>query len=131
MMKYRWKILALCSTLALATLGACGGGTTSDGGVVDMSVSGASCAGIVTCILGSTDSATDIMSCVATGSATATTKYMALLTCSYDACTTSFDGGAPACTSATDSSTGCLSCATAAGAGAVCMTERTTCLADQ
>ena len=135
MLKSTCKALFTMVTLIGAfALAGCGDDTTSDIDMsksADLSVSGTTCGTLATCILGAGGVITAIDKCIAAGSASAMTKYKALQTCGFTACSTATDAGAAKCTSATDTSAGCVSCQTAMAQGAACSTQLSACFADK
>lgn len=109
-------------------------GTTQDLAGRDLSASGTSCLTIVTCAQACGASAPAcVQGCVAAGSTASQAKYAAVFTCGITKCLGggsdggSSDGGAGSCTSATDTSTACLTCTAAAAQSAACATELAAC----
>jgi hypothetical protein len=126
-------LAALAFALCLAPLAGCGDDTTSaDLTIVhDMSANGQTCLQVVTCAQ-SCSGATQVsceMACAAKGTTKAQTAFNALITCAYTACLMPGDGGsAAACSSSTDTSSGCTACVTAAAQSSACSTQLNACL---
>jgi hypothetical protein len=128
------SLLGVFAMVAVFSMGAVGCGDDSgdvDMTVIDMSASGTTCSVIATCILGAGGDVPTIMACVAKGSTKAQGLYTALQTCGITHCTMATDAGAAKCSSPTDPSAGCVSCATAAAQSAVCSTQLGACFADK
>jgi hypothetical protein len=123
---------ALALSLCLFPVAGCG--DDSDNGDMslapDMSASGKNCLGIVTCIMGCTsgDQVKCAMDCAATGSTKGMAGYNALITCAYGICTKPGDGGTAACSSSTDTSSGCTDCLLNAAQSNACSTQLNACL---
>ncbi len=119
-------VTVLFTALLLAPLGGCGDDSSSD--TMDLSVSGESCLQVITCAQGCGTNATCATACTTKGTTAAQAKFQAVLTCAYGQCTVAKDGGAAACSNATDTSAGCAACLAAAGQAPACMTQLNACL---
>jgi len=86
------------------------------------------CLQIVTCAGGCGLGSPCIHACVVQGTPTAQVAFNTLEACAYSQCTIAADGGSSACTSSTDQSPGCITCATAAAQSAACSAQLMACL---
>jgi hypothetical protein len=125
------RILGLVSLTGVMVLAACGGG---GGAKEDLEMKpdlsapsqGTSCSMLLLCADEAGSSATAIQACLAAASPAAQTSFGAIEACGIAACTVAPDGGAtddgggPACASTTDTSPGCVACATAAAQTTAC-----------
>jgi hypothetical protein len=89
------------------------------------------CLAVAMCVQACSGGAMCIGGCVSNGTAAAQMKYQALATCGIMGCLSPADGGgAPMCSSATDTSAGCAACAAAYGQSAACATQLNACITD-
>ena len=128
----RTRVFALLvAAFCLAPLAGCGDDSVADNDlsvVHDLSVaSGDTCLQVITCAAGCAGAAPCQTACAAKGSTKAQGQYQALFGCAYGRCTVANDGGAAACTSATDTAAGCTACASAAGQSPACSTQLIAC----
>jgi hypothetical protein len=93
----------------------------------DLSASGQTCNQVITCAAGCAGVATCIQACAAKGSTAAMSKFNALNSCAVGVCLQASDAGAAKCSSATDTSAGCVACAQAAAQSASCATQLAAC----
>jgi hypothetical protein len=125
------RILGLVSLAGVMALAACGGGGGSKEDLEmnpDLSApnQGSSCSMLLLCADEAGSSATAIQACLTAASTTAQASFAAIEACGIAACTvvadggSTADGGGPACASATDTSPGCVACATGAAQSSVC-----------
>jgi hypothetical protein len=94
----------------------------------DLSASGKTCNQVIMCAATCAGMAACQQACAAQGSMQAMQQYQALFSCAYGVCLQSMDGGAPKCSSSTDTSTGCQGCVTTSAQSAACSTQLTACL---
>ena len=110
-------------------------GTTSDLSHDLSASSGTSCLAIITCAQScGASSPSCVQACVTAGSAASKAKYTALFGCGLAQCLTSSaadggsaDGGAPACSSQTDTSAACLTCTATKAQGMNCTSQLQAC----
>jgi hypothetical protein len=120
-------VSAFVIALGMTFAAGCGDDSTTMTGM-DLSASGDTCLQVVMCGQACAGNVTCENACAAKGSTSAVTKYQALFGCAYGLCTVAHDGGTAACSSNTDSSTGCLNCVISAAMGASCSAQLNACI---
>jgi hypothetical protein len=89
------------------------------------------CLAVATCVQACNGTASCIANCIGMGTLAAQTKFQALSACGIGVCTAPFDaGGSPACSSAMDTSAGCVTCITNATQSNACGAQFQACLTD-
>jgi hypothetical protein len=117
-----------CGTSTAESPDASTGSPDASTGSPDASFGTQTCLQVITCAAGCAGMSACESACEGMGSAKAQTQYQALFACAYGVCTAPADGGAPACTSSSDTSAGCQSCVESAAQGSSCVTPLGACL---
>ena len=94
----------------------------------DLSAGSDTCLQLLTCGANCGGMSTCVQACVDKGSPKALMQFQALVACAYGQCTVPGDSGTPACSSTSDTSMGCQSCASAAVQSAACAAQLSACL---
>jgi hypothetical protein len=133
-----WRIISLVSLAGVMSLGACGDDSGSKQDLAmnkDLSVStmGTNCQTLLLCATQCGSSASCISTCINAATTTAQATFSAISACGLNACTvvpdggSTVDGGGAACSSVTDTSPECVSCASAAALGPACASTVAAC----